>query len=254
MIVEYQRPKTIDEALRLLSRTEPLTLPLGGGTALNRWAQAESQAVAVVDLQALGLNKIEMRGSNLHLGAAVTLQDLLDHPGLPAMLYEAVRLEATHNLRQAATLAGTLASADGRSPLTTVMLALDATLTIRKASGTEKIGLGSWLPLRRAGVGGGLITEIVLAAAGAVKLSYEYVARTPADRPIVCAAVAQWPAGRTRLALGGWGAAPLLAMDGPEPGGVEAAAHNAYSQAGDQWASAEYRAAMAVTLAKRCLG
>ncbi len=252
MIVEYQRPKTIDEALRLIKRSEPLTLPLGGGTVLNRWAQAESRAVAVIDLQALDLNKIEVRGNNLHLGATVTLQNLLDHPGLPDIFYEAIRLEVTHNLRQAATLAGTLASADGRSPLTTVMLALDASLTIRKVGGSEKIGLGSWLPMRQAGPSRGLITEIVLAAT-TVKLSYQSVARTPADRPIVCAALAQWPAGRTRLALGGWGTAPLLAMDGPEPGGVEAAAHNAYSQADDQWASAEYRCAMAATLAKRCL-
>jgi hypothetical protein len=47
-----------------------------------------------------------------------------------------------------------------------------------------------------------------------VKLSFEYVARTPADKPIVCAAVAQWNSGRTRLALGGYGKIPMLAMDG----------------------------------------
>jgi CO/xanthine dehydrogenase FAD-binding subunit len=253
MIVEYQRPTTIDEALRLLGRAEPLTLPMGGGTVLNQVSQSGPQAVAVVDLQALGLNKVEQRGKMLRLGATVTLQALLDHPGLPAMLYEVLRQEATHNLRQAATLAGTLVAADGRSPLAVAMLALDAVLTVRgPGEGDAEQRVGDWLPLRLAQPSGRLITMVTIPTN--VRLAYEYVARTPADRPIVCAALVQWPSGRTRLALGGWGSAPLLALDGPEPGGLEAAAQNAYSQAGDQWASAAYRCAMAATLAKRCLG
>jgi CO/xanthine dehydrogenase FAD-binding subunit len=83
------------------------------------------------------------------------------------------------------------------------------------------------------------------------RLAYEYVARTPADRPIVCAAVAVWPSGRTRVALGGFGNAPILVMDGPEGSGVEAAVRNAYSSAEDEWASAEYRQEAAAVLALR---
>ena len=79
------------------------------------------------------------------------------------------------------------------------------------------------------------------------------IARTPADRPIVCVAAARWPSGRTRLALGGFGAAPTLAMDGPEDSGAQIAAASAYSQAGDEWASAEYRSEAAGILALRCL-
>ena len=77
----------------------------------------------------------------------------------------------------------------------------------------------------------------------------KYIARTPADQPIVCAAVAQWNSGRTRLALGGWGSSPILAMDGPDSEGIEFAARNAYSLAEDEWASAEYRQEMAGVLA-----
>jgi hypothetical protein len=78
-----------------------------------------------------------------------------------------------------------------------------------------------------------------------VRLAYEYVARTPADWPLVCAGVAAWPSGRTRVALGGFGEAPWLAMDGPTAHGAEFAAADAYSQAGDAWATAEYRREMA---------
>jgi CO/xanthine dehydrogenase FAD-binding subunit len=96
-----------------------------------------------------------------------------------------------------------------------------------------------------------LITHIIFSSQ--LKIAFAMIARSPADQPIVCAAVALWASGRTRLALGGWGAAPVLAMDGPEAGGIKEAGLNAYSNAGDEWASAEYRQEMAGLLAQRCL-
>jgi CO/xanthine dehydrogenase FAD-binding subunit len=111
-------------------------------------------------------------------------------------------------------------------------------------------GLGEFLPLRPGNLGSKLITQIEIPFNA--KLAFESVARTPADKPIVCAALAQWPSGRTRLALGGYGKVPLLAMDGTESEGIEAAARNAFHEATDEWASAEYRMDVAATLAKRC--
>ena len=46
---------------------------------------------------------------------------------------------------------------------------------------------------------------------------------------------------------------PMLAMDGTESNGIESAARNAFHEATDEWASAEYRADVAARLAKRCL-
>jgi CO/xanthine dehydrogenase FAD-binding subunit len=251
-ISEYHRPQTLDEALTLLGRADIKTVPLGGGTFLNSpaypLAQSSPAEIAVVDLQALGLDTFEQNGTFTEIGATVTLQAILDTPGLPEALYQAVRLETTYNLRQVATAAGTLVALDGRSPFGTVMLALDAHLAL--LPGEEVIGLGDLFALRDDRLEHRLITKIVIPSQ--VKLAYESVARTPADRPIVCAAIARWPSGRTRLCLGGYGTSPALAMDGPEPGGVEMAAQAAYSQAGDAWASAEYRAKMAVVLANRC--
>lgn len=249
MVIEYHRPNTLEEALSLLARRQINTLPLGGGTILN---QPSAERYAVVDLQSLGLNSIEARGNTLTLGATVTLQNLLDHPTIPETLEKVIRQEANYNLRQVATLAGTLVSADGRSPFTVALLAMDATLEIKSASGpTERLSLGDLLPVRRERLVGRLITSVTLPLN--IRLAYEYVARTPADLPIVCVALAHWPSGRTRLVLGGFGDAPLLALDGPEPDGVEMAARDAYSRAGDEWASAEYRQDVAATLARRCL-
>lgn len=249
MIREVHRPKTIEEALQLLSRQGTVTVAMGGGTVLNR---PSPEPVAVVDLQDLGLDQVEVKGNALSLGATVTLASLLELPELPETLAQVIRLEATYNLRQVATLAGTLIAADGRSPLATALLALDAVLDVVGAgTAVEQFSLGDLLPMRNEKLRGRLVTRLTLPLNA--RLAYESVARTPADLPVICAAAAIWPSGRTRLALGGFGGAPLVALDGPESQGAEIAARSAYSDAGDEWASAEYRGEMAAVLARRCI-
>jgi CO/xanthine dehydrogenase FAD-binding subunit len=163
-------------------------------------------------------------------------------------LKTALKLEAPLNIRNTATVAGTLVSCDGRSTFVSTLFALDTKLELRRsADDSETSNIGEFLPLRPRG----LITAITLPLN--VKLAFEYVSRTPADTPIVCAALAQWNSGRTRLVLGGYGKSPLLAMDGTEAEGLETAARNAFHEASDEWASAEYRMETAATLAKRCL-
>jgi CO/xanthine dehydrogenase FAD-binding subunit len=245
--IEYHRPTQIDEALALLGRATPVTMPLAGGTWLN---QPGMEPVAVVDLQALPLNQLHRQGQLLQMGATCTLQSLLDAiPDVPDDLRKAIRHEASYNLRQAATIAGTLVAAGGRSPFTTALLAMDASAHILPED--QDISLGDLLPLRSEHLSGRLISRVTIPLNA--RLAYEYVARTPADQPIVCVAAAMWPSGRVRLALGGYGSTPLLAFDGSEPAGVEIAAQSAYSQAGDDWATAPYRQEMAGVLARRCL-
>lgn len=249
MIIEYHRPKTIPETLSLLGREQPISYPLGGGTYLNRGMEGQ---YAVVDLQALEIGAISKKGNQLHVGASATLQELLDFKGLPENIYKAIKNEATYNLRHMATIAGTLVTANGRSPLAVIMLTLDASLEILELDNAPmQVKLGDWLPLRAGYKLGKLITKVSFPVN--LKISYESIARTPADQPIVCAAIAQWVSGRTRLTLGGWGEAPILVLDGQEAEGIEIAARNAYSHAKDEWASADYRQEMAVVLAQRCL-
>jgi CO/xanthine dehydrogenase FAD-binding subunit len=246
MIVEYHRPETIEEALNLLKRKEPVTVPLGGGAILN--APSDKQ-VAVVDLQNLDLDKVKKKGSTLNVGGATTLENLLHFPDLPEALVKAIRHEATYNLRQVSTIAGTIVAADGRSPFTTTLLALDPQLTW--LPGEKSQPLGEFIPLRSEPWPGLLISQITIPLQP--KLAYEYVARSPNDLPIVAVAVARWSSGRTRIVLGGYGASPMMAMDGAEDGGALAVVENAFMNAGDQWASAEYRANVVKTLTKRCL-
>ncbi|MEZ0395418.1 MAG: FAD binding domain-containing protein [Anaerolineales bacterium] len=252
MITHYHRPQRLEEALELLAR--PNARPLGGGTVLNRQREAVIEAV---DLQALGLDKIHKVGEKLEIGATATLQALLESPHTPDALKTALKLEAPLNLRNVGTAAGALVACDGRSPFAAVMLALEAKVTVvsRRLSvvgeQSSVVSLGDLLPLREEQLHGKLITKVEIPLN--VKLAFEYVARTPADRPIVCAALAQWTSGRTRLVIGGWGNSPAVAMDGRDATGLEPAARNAAHDATDDLASAEYRREAAVVLAKRCL-
>jgi len=246
MITEYKRPETIDEALKLLGRQSPRTLPLGGGTFLSQHTEGE---VAVIDLQSLGLNLIEKTSSMLEVGAAVTLQALLESHALPAALEKAIHHEAGQNLRSQASIAGTIVTSDGRSPLVTALLAVNTRLVW--LPGNQEASLGDYLALRENWSGGSLIRSVQIPLNGDLKM--EMVARSPLDRPILAVAVCRWASGRTRVALGGYGKAAILAMDGPEPVGADLAVRNAYQHADDAWASSAYRSQVGMEIVGRLL-
>ncbi|MCC7117333.1 MAG: FAD binding domain-containing protein [Anaerolineales bacterium] len=241
MIIAYHRPKTLEETLTLLS--QPNTMPLGGGTRLSK----STEPVSVVDLQLLKLDTITPKGNDLELGATCTLQKIFQFEPCPKALKSAIQLEAPLNLRNSATVAGTIVASDGRSTVTVMLLAMDAKISFYNSkSELQIIGISEYLLTYPAG----LIVSITIP--NNVKTAFEALSKTPADTPILCAALTQWNSGRARLALGGYGKKPTLAMDGTEAEGAEEAAQNAYHEAQDEWASAEYRAEMAALLSKRC--
>lgn len=246
MIQAYYRPKTLDEAVQLLSRTDGTFLPLGGGVTLS---QGSEEAVSVVDLQALGLDHISAEGQFLHIGAAAKLQDLAEFASIQPGLKTAILSETNLNLRRQATVAGALITANGRSTLAAAMLALDAVFTW--SPGALEQAVGDYFALRTTPRAAKLVTKVQIPLN--VELSFEKVSRTPDDLPIFCAALARWPSGRTRIALGGFGTAPILAFDAPEPGGVDTAVVDALARAEDAWASAAYRQDVGAALIRRML-
>ena len=246
MIAEYFRPSSVTEAMELLTEPDKTRKPLGGGTQLSRNQMKE---FGVVDLQDTGLDQIDVTIREVTAGAMVRLSDLLTHSDVHPEIKRAVRIDASENIRNAASLGGWMVSSGGRSILSAVLLALDATLTWEPDN--VSIRLGDWLPLRAQESPGTLMTGLTWSKQP--NLTFEYVARTPKDRPILIVAVAQWPSGRTRVALGGYSDSAVIAMDGTEEEGIDLAVRDAYYEAGDQWATAHYRREVASKLALRCL-
>lgn len=246
MIREYLRPTSVDEALSLLIEEGKDRKPLGGGTSLSR---KQAGIFSVVDLQNAGLDQVHSDDQKITFGAMVRLDTLFTHPDVHSEVKRAILIDAAFNIRNMATLGGWLISSDGRSILTTALLALDPVMTWEPEK--QQVRMGDWLPLRRQSPPGVLITEIAWSLQ--TRLTFAYVARSPKDRPILVVAVAQWGSGRTRVALGGYGDAPIIAMDGSGSEGVDLASRDAYFDAEDSWASAQYRREVAAKLALRCL-
>ncbi len=257
----YYRPENMDEALHYLS--QPDSAPLAGGTEL--LAQEEGVALAaVVDLQALGLDQIEMEGSCLKVGATVTLDNLdrylereLGADAATALLRKAVGQAGPNTYRNAATLGGVCASRLADSELLAALLVMSANV-IYWSPVISEMSLVDYLqaeePIK------GLITEISIPWSVGHGVS-ERVARTPKDYPIVSVSAWRPEGGSVRLAATGLGLRPkrlttaesLLQAGINEQSVEQAAAVGANEHPGDFRGDANYRAQMAVVLIRRVL-
>ncbi len=282
---EYHRPQGLMEAVNLLKRPGVRTVAMGGGTWLN--GEGSRDVEAVVDIAGLGLNRISAENNMLRLGAAVTHQQLLESefvgksaPNALHVIGETAEAMSGLNIRNRATLAGAIVTADSSSPLVTALLACDADVVVAGAKDASKeaqspidffrvIPLAGFLAYRQQVLNEGtLITEVRLPIPTPdTKSCYERVARTPKDYPIVCAvasfAMKDGIAGNFRAAVGGIAPAParLARLElGVEKKKLELwldseldAALDTVTPAGDWLGSAEYRKEMARVLVKRAV-
>jgi carbon-monoxide dehydrogenase medium subunit len=281
---EFHTAASLAEAHELARRKSPRTAVLGGGTWLV--GEAPKEIEAVVDVAKLGLNRIETPGSHVRIGAAVTLQTLVEHPlfgmagssaGLRIIGIGAEAMSGL-NIRNRATIAGAICTADSASPLVTALLACDAdvvTYGVRPRDEARQHEVFQVLPLS------GFITYSgALLAQGAVlteirvpvpspdtQSRFERVGRTPKDYPIVCAAaqLAQLGGigGNVRVAAGGMTAKPMRLKR--IEFGLEKKNINEFIDAelnaelgeitffGDYLGSAEYRRDVARTLIRRAI-
>lgn len=249
--LEYLLPETLEQALEYLDQG----IPLAGGTSIT---PRRRDVRTVIDLRKLGLDGIQIQGDSVEIGATTTLQSIVEaEEKLPKMLRKVCKLEAGWNLRNMATIGGAIMSSDGRSPLLTTLLALNAQIV--QQPGPVILPLNDVLD-ERSEVR--LITGVQFIMPTA--LIYEQVARAPADFPLVCAAVVYWKNAEEEkigIAIGGYGARPLqldqIVKDQGEKKDIQSsvvAAEAVYRNAGDAWASAEYRSEVAGILVKRLLG
>lgn len=243
MITNYHRPSTIEDVDALLDRKNVETKIIAGGYYINR--TRSEQNLEVADIQSLGLDRIEIKGRMVHVGANVRLNELLETESLPDSLYSVLQRESTTNLRNQITVPGLIKSADGRSGLLTWLLGVEAKIVFADGSDAS---VGEFLPERASNRK--LILDIKFPAE--ISGSYHQIARTPADLPVICVQLTRWDSGRIRVSIGGFGDYPRLAFDGNDQGGIVEAVKNSCYDSNDEWASAEYRIFAGETLVKRC--
>jgi CO/xanthine dehydrogenase FAD-binding subunit len=204
---EYHRPTDLDEAKRLLHRKGIRTVPLAGGSSVI--GEATPDLEAVVDLDGLKLDFIEYENGALYLGAMLRLQTIVEKLAdiSDVLLADAARRTAGWHIRNMATVGGVLAGGDIHSPLSIALAALKARVKIYEQAGEMPLWADLSKEIRRQGLKGKLITAISLnLPEGRMGASYQQVARTPADRPIVSAASVVYESGdavQATTAVGG---------------------------------------------------
>lgn len=176
MITEYHRPPNLKEALLLLSRKDPVTVPLAGGTILSRFSKG---SVEVVDLQLLNLNQISKKCEFLSVGATTTLQALMDYSDTPVWIKNSLLFEGTYNLRQVATVGGTLISSEGGSLFSSILLACNAEMQWEPEG--QQISYEKWVSTPISQKTGKLLVEIRFLFETEVK--FEKVSITPQSKP-----------------------------------------------------------------------
>ena len=239
-IQAYHRPRSIDEALRMLNRADVNSIVVAGGTHAK--ANLDADVDEVVDLQALGLAGIERSPDRLSLGAMCRLQDIADHADTPKLLTTAMLNEAPNTFRNAATIGGIVATHDWESEILAALLVLDTTVSFQSLAGSKTLGLDDFLSDPDRALDNRIITGLELAIAGEAAL--QRVARTPLDRAIVAVCGRKSPDGRIRLAASGIASTPILTSLGALPD---------LQPPADFRGSSAYRRQMALVLSRRVI-
>ncbi len=259
--VEYVRPASVDEAVRLLGSDEGARALAGGQTLVNVMKARAAAPDVLVDLNRLDdLKRITVAGDTLVVGAMTTYTQLLASSevevALP-VLAEVCAMIADVQVRNRGTIGGNVCSNDPTNHLPPLMVALGAEMTIVGAGGDRTIPAGEFfLGVYMTAAGpGDLLTEIRIPAAR--RAAVEAVTLGADGTCIVSAAASLCPSGsgRARVALGCVDAVPVLVETESSD---EATIRDAVRGAGleppsDVHASSEYRRHLAEVVAVRAV-
>jgi carbon-monoxide dehydrogenase medium subunit len=258
--VEYARPSTVEDAVRLLAAHEGAR-PLAGGQTLTNVMKARAAAPDVlVDLNDLAELRTISRTADggLELGAMVTLAELVrssDVADSRPLLAEVSAQIADVQVRNRGTIGGNICSNDPTNHLPPVIAALDVTMTILGAGGERSVSAEEFFVgvYMTAVAPGELLTRISVPAAGDARDSFTSV---PIGRDGTCivSAAASVANGQARIALGCVAAVPVVLTSAVDEAAVREAVGGAdLDPPSDVHASAEYRRHLAEVVAVRAV-
>ena len=126
MITDILRPATARDAVR--AKSVPGSAYLGGGTWLN--SGCARGVTTLISLEQLGLDGIRADRDGCVIGAAVTLQQIVDSPIAPAALRAAAGLTASRTLRNMQTVGGELCFRGDDSAIIPVLMVMGAKVSL----------------------------------------------------------------------------------------------------------------------------
>jgi CO/xanthine dehydrogenase FAD-binding subunit len=129
--MEYLVPRSLDEALSLLSGPEEAR-PVAGGTDLACiLADSPDRPARLVDLTRLPeLQGIRRSAAGIEIGACVTIGEIAASAGLPRCLVQGARAIGSIQIRNIATIGGNVCNASSCGDTLPPLLCLDAVLLL----------------------------------------------------------------------------------------------------------------------------
>jgi len=209
-IREYKRAESLEEAWQLNQKRNNRVI---GGMI---WLKMENINVGTaIDLSGLGLDKIEETAEGFSIGAMVPLRQIELHKGLNAYTDGAVRESVRHivgvQLRNLATVGGSIYSRFGFSDVLTMFLALNASVELYKG-GVVPLAEYAQRPYDRD------ILVRVLVPKEHSRFVYQSVRNSQTDFPVLTCAAAKLADGSIRAAIGARPGKAVLYTAAPEAG------------------------------------
>ena len=139
---DYAAPRSLDEALRLLSGTEGAKVLGGGMSLIPALKHRLSAAPLLVDIGRIaGLDAITVAGGRIRIGGRATHAAVMAHPDLARVhvFAETGAVLADPQVRNRGTLGGSLVHADPAADWPAVFLALAGEATLVSAKGARTV-------------------------------------------------------------------------------------------------------------------
>ena len=142
--MKIYQPKTPLEAVTLRKENEMTAVYLAGGTDDLRLGGA-AEGKDLIDINGLGMDKLEVRGDDLVIGARCSLQDLIECEAVPDFIREAALFCVSPARRNAATVGGNLGLRRDDSYLAAALTAAGAVLDCMTPHGEKEKQIGEYL-------------------------------------------------------------------------------------------------------------
>jgi aerobic carbon-monoxide dehydrogenase medium subunit len=264
---EYERAETVDHAIELLTANEDAKILAGGHSLLPLMRLRLARPSMLVDIGRIrDLSYIREDDDVIAIGALTRHHDVANSEVLrrhcPIVPYTAAQI-GDPQVRHVGTIGGSCAHADPASDLPTVLLALDATLTIRGSGGASRevaatdFFKGLFEPDLATNE---VLAEIRVPKTGGRGWSYLKFHRRAQDWALVGVAAMAANGSPAAVALTNMGVRPMRASGveealagGADPAGAATRADEGASPPSDAFASAEYRRELSKVLVRRAL-
>jgi aerobic carbon-monoxide dehydrogenase medium subunit len=257
--LDYARPQSVEDAVKLLGAREDARALAGGQSLVNVMKTRVATPELVVDLNGIdALRGIEDDGGALVIGAMTTYADIVSSPEVASarpILAECARTIADVQVRNRGTIGGNVCSNDPTNHFPPLLAALGAELTIRSADGERTVSTDEFFEgvFQTAVHPGELLTHVRVPARGNARDGWASVTLGKDGTGIVSVAACV-SGGTARIAIGCVAATPVVVTASADETAVKDAVRAAeLDPPADVHASADYRRHLAEVLAARAV-